>query len=82
MERLSLGSRIPTLTARRSTAPVIYSHVGIPSSNRSINRGEEERGSFARSQQRICFTFVEDSAGVPVGVFLLFGDRESRMEDR
>ena len=63
MECLSLSSRIPTLTVRRSTAPVTYSDVGIPPSNRSINRGAEDRGWFARSQQKICLTSVEDSAG-------------------
>ncbi len=50
------------LRGRRRGA-LSYSDSWIPSSNRSVNRGEEERRRFASGQQEICLTAVGDGAG-------------------
>ncbi len=46
---------------RRGT--LSHSDSRIPSGNRSINRGEEERRRLAWSQQEICWTAICDCAG-------------------
>jgi len=64
---------LTTVTAAWKEARTLsHSDSRIPSGNRSINRGEEERRRFAWGQQEIGWAAVAMvPVGVPVGVFVI-----------